>query len=237
MAFRPDGRVLAVAGDDHTVGLWDLRTRTILITLHGHTDAVTGVAFSRDGWRLASASLDETIKVWDATGDRVTTPLLDRPEWYVQVRCLAFSRDGRWLASATVDRAVRIWDVSTGLVARTLRGHSDTILCIAFSADGRRLATGGEDRRVILWDVDTGRQRRTITDLPEAVWAVAFSPDGQRLACTTWGSDRPGTSSSGMRGPASRSRWWIAPRRGNRCFRGSYSARIADGWRRPASTA
>ena len=39
-----------------TVKVWERRTGQETLTLKGHTDHVTGVAFSPDGHRLASAS-------------------------------------------------------------------------------------------------------------------------------------------------------------------------------------
>ncbi len=43
-------------------------------TLKGHTNPVSGVAFSADGTRIASASFDHTVKVWDARPLTPDTP-------------------------------------------------------------------------------------------------------------------------------------------------------------------
>jgi WD40 repeat protein len=65
VAFSPDGATLAVASDDRTVRLWDVRTRSALgPPLRGHQDAISAVAFSPDGATLATASNDRTVRLW-----------------------------------------------------------------------------------------------------------------------------------------------------------------------------
>jgi WD40 repeat protein len=67
MAFSPDGRRVATASTDKTVGIRDLESGQEILMLKGHTDTVLSVRFSSDGCRLVTASSDRTIGVWDAT--------------------------------------------------------------------------------------------------------------------------------------------------------------------------
>ncbi len=64
-AFSPDGRLLATAGRDRTVRIWDPRTGRELRTLK-HERPVTAVAFSPDGRRVVSGDDAGVLRTWDA---------------------------------------------------------------------------------------------------------------------------------------------------------------------------
>jgi len=72
VALHPGGTTLAIAGDDHVVHLWNLRTQQFTKQLRGHRDWVRTVTYSPNGKVLASAGNDHHIILWDPTA---ATPL------------------------------------------------------------------------------------------------------------------------------------------------------------------
>ncbi len=67
VAWSPDNKHIASAGDDNTAQVWDATGGGHVFTYRGHSDVVEAVAWSPDGKRIASASDDNTVQVWVAT--------------------------------------------------------------------------------------------------------------------------------------------------------------------------
>lgn len=65
LAFSPDGRLLASAHADGTVGAWSSSDAGLRSTLTGCAGPVQAIAFSPDGTRLAAATPDATLRLWD----------------------------------------------------------------------------------------------------------------------------------------------------------------------------
>ncbi|MFI6823754.1 WD40 repeat domain-containing protein [Micromonospora sp. NPDC050187] len=63
-AFSPNGTLLATAGNDLVIRLWDPGTGRLHGTLAAHTRRVWSVAFSPDSSMLASAGDDGTVRLW-----------------------------------------------------------------------------------------------------------------------------------------------------------------------------
>jgi WD40 repeat protein len=185
VAFSNDGRVVASAGNDSTIRIWDTLTHRELNTIRGHAGSVLAVAYSPDGRTLASAGADHTVRIWEAATGHALHTLYGHDDW---VRGVVYSPDGRTLASASNDHTVKVWDVATGRQLQTLGGHAGLATSVAYSPDGRTLASGSDDHTVKLWDLVSGHDLRTLRGHTSHVLGVMYSPDGRTLASA--GADR-----------------------------------------------
>jgi WD40 repeat protein len=65
VAWSSDGKLIASAGDESTVHLWNANDKKRLFTYTGHSDIIYAVAWSPiDTEYIASASEDRTVQVW-----------------------------------------------------------------------------------------------------------------------------------------------------------------------------
>ena len=66
--------------------------------------------------------------------------------------------------------------------ARTLEGHTASVMALVFSSDGKLLAGSSNDTTVRLWDTTTWKTVRTLQGHTAEVDSVDFAPDGQTVA-------------------------------------------------------
>jgi WD40 repeat protein/serine/threonine protein kinase len=207
VAFSPNGTLMASAGEDGTVVLYEPATGRVLKTLRGHartrlreapvpspvdvlpvlgprreavSDAVTSLAFSPDSRRLVSASKDETAIVWDLSTFQPAVRLEGHTSAVLDVK---YSPDGTRICSAGDDATLRVWDTVDGRLIRTISLGDVSLECLAFHPGGRRIATaGGDSMSVKEWDVDSGSAVREFSISPINVKDLAYRPDGKQLA-------------------------------------------------------
>jgi WD40 repeat protein/serine/threonine protein kinase len=201
VSFSPDAEMLATAGYDGTVRVWDAADGTELHVLAGHRGGASCVAFSPVALArtqpLATAGWDRIIRIWDALSGKLLYTFCGHRDIIVG---LAFHPDGKQLTSVSADGETKIWDVSHDPGFRMLSARNQGLTtCVAFSPNGERLAAGtlvwqkqGQEKlihgaRVYVWDAASGSLLRALERQGGVIHCVAFSPDCRRLA--SGGSD------------------------------------------------
>lgn len=168
--------------------LFDTLTGDVLQRYTGHTDRVSGAAYSPDNTLVLTASRDGTLRLYDAaSGDLVRSP---DGGISGEVTCVAFSPDGETYVYGVTDGSVQLRNTQTGAILRDFAGHPLAVNAVAFSPDGARVVSGSDDATAIVWDVASADIVRTLDGLPAgdghefAVTSVAFSTNNSNLVLT-----------------------------------------------------
>jgi WD40 repeat protein len=154
VAFSPDGRTLAVAGQNSQhekknicfLGISDENIFGRFTMIGDSKSSARSVSCSPDGRFLASGDEDGTIRIWNATDHSCVAVLQGHSGLVFSV---SFSPNGKLLVSAGFDGSVRFWSVENKICLLVLPNrHSHGVYSVAFNPDGQTLATAGGDGRV-----------------------------------------------------------------------------------------
>lgn len=181
------GTFLATGAKDNTAKLWNLMSKTCVMTFSGHTESIGAVALPRTPGDselpdfLLTGAQDRTIKCWDpSSGGK-------RSKWTIKahdkdINAIDVSPNDRQFASASQDRLCKIWDTETGEVVAVLRGHKRGVWSVNFSAFEKVIATSSGDRSVKLWSLNDYSCLKTFEGHTNSVLNCLFLSSGQQIA-------------------------------------------------------
>jgi WD40 repeat protein len=182
LSFSPDGRLLATAGRDSAIKLWNVRTGKIVHSwVCASAHAIAGLTFSRNGQQLAARASDRVFFWQVDSGELLATDAITL-DW----RSSWISRDG--------DLQVLLYRCGSSVQLRDIRqsgrryasaNHGAIVTSASFSPDGKTFASAGTDNRVILWRTSTCKPIGTLSDVAERFSSMAFCPNAPLIACAS----------------------------------------------------
>ena len=176
VAWRPDGKPLAVAAADNTLRIFGLAEGKLIHTLTSHSDWVMAIAWSDDGKQLATASRDKSVKVFDAESGklRITYSGHDQPVYSV-----AFHPSGQEVYSGGDDNKLHRWKIADGkrLADIAFGGTVTEVLAV-----DPFLFAAAADKSVRQFTRDNLKPLRTFDGHNDEVLSIAYHAASKQLA-------------------------------------------------------
>lgn len=158
VTVSPTGRYAVSGGNDGTLRVWDIDSRTAVrvLTIDGkraHQGRSWAGIFAKDGLTFISSGDDGIIRTWN-----IETGAQPRPPFTAHrgAASVTITPDGRYLVTGGADnsdRLIKLWDATTHAEVLRLEGHTGDVWPVTVSPDGRMIVSAGKDDFVRLWDI------------------------------------------------------------------------------------
>ena len=194
MAFSPDGKSLAVGGDDGILRLMEFDSGKITYTSPSRNSRIEAVAFSPNGNMIVVGDNNSQVAVYAPKQGNQLAMTVQGSDLGA-VYGVAFSSDDGAVFACGQDGKARLIagpkpdGTTAGNTATRLReflGHNGSVTSLALTPDRSLLITGGEDKTVRVWEVASGKQLRSFQGhmTSDQTWisAVAVRGDGKQIA-------------------------------------------------------
>jgi len=150
-----DHGIVASAGWDKQVILWDLRVKSgVFFNLKGHEDWVYCLEYIDDSNLLISGAKDGVALVWDLRNMKTIETVLgvrkkvEKGFW--GIRSLSYLRGTGKIAMATGD-CIKVKGLGEDGVEMVMEGHKDEVMEIKYVENNRELISCSKDKTIGIW--------------------------------------------------------------------------------------
>ncbi|XP_042003457.1 notchless protein homolog [Salvia splendens] len=165
------------ASKDGDARIWDVALKKCIISLTGHTLAITCVKWGGDGF-IYTGSQDCTIKIWETTQGKLIQELKGHGHW---VNSLALSTE-YVLRTGAFDHTGKQYSSPEEMKQVALERYNKMR-----GAAPERLVSGSDDFTMFLWEPAASKHpKNRMTGHQQLVNHVFFSPDGQWIASASF---------------------------------------------------
>uniref|UniRef100_A0A8C6TXW9 Uncharacterized protein n=1 Tax=Neogobius melanostomus TaxID=47308 RepID=A0A8C6TXW9_9GOBI len=176
VSFSRCADVLATAGTDRRLKLWDVRNGSLSVgaTLFGFTESVTCIDFDQTGFRVLASTSDKSALLWQLDD---SVPRLTLSGHRRKVSAARFCSASPLVVTGSADGSIRLWDLHREACTHVVEvgSHCSDLVCSDSSVFSSHF-----DGRLRLWDL---RSVTCVMELrcPDRVTCLDLSADSLML--------------------------------------------------------
>ncbi|XP_058724072.1 transcriptional corepressor LEUNIG_HOMOLOG-like isoform X3 [Vicia villosa] len=191
--FSSDGKLLASAGHDKKVVLWNMETLQTQSTPEEHTAIITDVRFRPNSTQLATSSFDTTVRLWDAADPNFSLQAYSGHSSHVA--SLDFHpKKNDVFCSCDDNSEIRLWNINQYSCTRAFKGGSTQV---RFQPRSGHLLAAASGNVVSLFDVETDRKMHSLQGHSADVHCICWDTNGDYLASVSQESVKVWSLASG----------------------------------------
>jgi hypothetical protein len=186
LAFSPSGELLATAGGDRRLQLWDASSMERLADVEAGENDLHGVVWL-DHRLLATAGDDRAIRVW-RVAQSGTVSQLELVSEFANAHTGAITRitaspDRKLILTASRDHTIGLWKMSGDQIEKvgSLEGHTDDVMGIAVHPKDSQAVSASYDGTLIVWDLQQQSVLRRMPVRKERLYCLHVDWDAGRV--------------------------------------------------------
>lgn len=181
--FNPENaNVVATAGVDGTVQLFDHSASRQLGALEGHTKRVSGLQYV-SGSTIITSSYDRTARIWKADSAGSFSSAATMKDHQAEVVGITLHPSKKYFVTASADTTWNFYDLEAASLLKSVSDESvkEGYTTVSFHPDGLILGTATDAHAIRIWEV---RQQKNVASFPDhtgTVRSLSFSENGYYL--------------------------------------------------------
>lgn len=176
--------LLATAGYDFTIRLWDASGGTCYKTLQHPEKQVNCLKISPDKQYIVAGG-NPHVKLYDVNS-KSADPLVTYEGHTGNVTSIGFQRDGRWMFTSSEDGTVKIWDPRVQGPQRDYESRG-AVHCAALHPNQGELISGDHLGAVRVWDLTANKWVSELVPEPDTpVSSVDIAPDASLMCASNF---------------------------------------------------
>ncbi|TRY75454.1 hypothetical protein TCAL_07104 [Tigriopus californicus] len=191
LAYAKDRELVASAGLDKAIFLWDVNTLTALTasnntvttsSLNGNKDSIYSLAMNPSGTVIVSGSTEKVLRVWDP---RTCGKIMKLKGHADNIKALVLNRDGTQCLSGSSDGTIKLWNLGQQRCVSTYYAHEEGVWALQTNEAFTQVFSGGRDKNIWRTELKHPDNHALVCTESAPVLKMILTPDQNGLWVST----------------------------------------------------